>query len=81
MNKKSAYRIVSVIILLNLIFSFTAKSINNEPERERLFNSGWKFIRDSVPGAERPEFNDSKWMIVDLPHDYQYDGNNRRRRT
>jgi beta-galactosidase len=70
MNKNTAYRIVSMIILMNLIFSFTAKSINKEPERDRLFNSGWKFIRDSVSGAERPEFNDSKWIIIDLPHDF-----------
>ena len=39
-------------------------------ERDRLFNSGWKFIRDSIPGAERPEYDDSQWMEVDLPHDY-----------
>lgn len=40
------------------------------PDRDRSFNSGWKFLRDSVPGAENPEFDDSKWLAVDLPHDY-----------
>jgi beta-galactosidase len=60
-----------IMAMLSLIFSFCpAGNLNNLNSRDRLFNSGWKFIRDSVPGAERPEFNDSKWLIVDLPHDY-----------
>jgi len=39
-------------------------------ERNALFNTSWKFIRDSVSGAEQPGFDDSKWIIVDLPHDF-----------
>ncbi len=47
-------------------------------ERDRLFNSEWKFIRDSLPagevglpaGAEQPAYDDSKWLNVDLPHDW-----------
>lgn len=38
--------------------------------RDRLFNLGWKFIRDSIPGAEKPEYDDSQWIVVDLPHDF-----------
>ena len=38
--------------------------------RERLFSDGWKFVRDSIPGAEAPDFDDSQWISVDLPHDY-----------
>ncbi len=70
MKKVNAYRFLKLVILLNLIFSYTAKSQNKESERDRLFNNGWKFIRDSIPGAEQPGFDDSKWMTVDLPHDY-----------
>jgi beta-galactosidase len=70
MKKMNAYRFLKLVILLNLIFSYTAKSQNKEPERDRLFNNGWKFIRDSIPGAEQTGFDDSKWMTVDLPHDY-----------
>ncbi len=33
-------------------------------------NSGWKFIRDSIPTAKNQEFDDSQWMTVDLPHDF-----------
>jgi beta-galactosidase len=37
--------------------------------RSRLnFNYDWKFIREDVPGAERPSFDDSKWTSVATPH-------------
>jgi beta-galactosidase len=34
------------------------------------FNAGWKFIKQDAPGAERPEFDDSKWATVSTPHTY-----------
>jgi beta-galactosidase len=34
------------------------------------FNPDWKFIRQDVPGAENPAFNDSSWTSVSLPHTY-----------
>jgi beta-galactosidase len=70
MNKNTAYRVIKLMILLNLIFSWTAKSIDQENGRNRLFNTGWKFIRDTVQGAEKPEYEDSRWMTIDLPHDF-----------
>ncbi|MCF8336240.1 MAG: glycoside hydrolase family 2 protein, partial [Bacteroidales bacterium] len=39
-------------------------------KRQRLFNAEWKFIRDSVSGAEQPEYDDSEWRTLDLPHDW-----------
>ena len=32
------------------------------------FNPGWKFIRQDVPGADNPAFDDSAWTNVSLPH-------------
>ncbi len=32
------------------------------------FNPGWKFIRQDLPGAENPAFDDSAWTSVSLPH-------------
>jgi beta-galactosidase len=34
------------------------------------FNPGWKFIKQDVPGAEAPAFDDSKWDTVSTPHTY-----------
>jgi len=39
-------------------------------ERKINFNKDWKFHRGSVANAEQPEFNDSRWRKLDLPHDW-----------
>jgi len=48
----------------------SANNTKSVSDRDRLFNSDWKFIRDSLTGAEQVGYDDSKWMMVDLPHDY-----------
>jgi hypothetical protein len=47
----------------------SAKNISSN-ERDHLFNAEWKFIRENPTGAEQPGYDDSKWLAVDLPHDY-----------
>jgi beta-galactosidase len=42
-------------------------SFNN---RNLPFDTGWKFLRDSVSGAQNPSFDDSRWRTLDLPHDW-----------
>jgi len=34
------------------------------------FNLNWQFIRQDVPGAEAPAFDDSKWSTVSTPHSF-----------
>jgi beta-galactosidase len=45
-----------------------------EPEvankRNQSFDGGWRFFRGDAPGAELPEFDDTAWRPVDLPHDW-----------
>jgi len=40
------------------------------PRATYSFNPNWKFIRQDVPGAQTPDFNDSAWTTVSLPHTY-----------
>ena len=35
-----------------------------------LFDAGWQFHRGGVQGAQDSNFDDSKWRVVDLPHDW-----------
>ena len=37
-------------------------------------NDGWKFQKGDFEKASSPEFDDSKWRIVDLPHDWSVEG-------
>ncbi len=55
---------------LQCLFITSCRKSNQMAMRDRLFNDEWKFIRDSVSGAEQPVYDDSKWRSLDLPHDW-----------
>jgi beta-galactosidase len=38
------------------------------------FNRNWKFIKGDQEGAEMPDFDDSAWQAVRLPHDWAISG-------
>jgi beta-galactosidase len=71
MKKPQCIIILSVAVLL-LFADYSCGPAGRErfADRDRLFNAGWKFIRDSISGAERPDFDDASWILVDLPHDW-----------
>ena len=66
MRKGSIY--VSLTLLLSLLFA--CSQTKEDTGRERSFNTGWKFIREAVEGAEAVSYNDAGWITVDLPHDF-----------
>jgi beta-galactosidase/beta-glucuronidase len=39
-----------------------------------VLNSGWRFSRGDIEGAEAPDFNDSAWDAVRVPHDWAIAG-------
>src|SRR5581483_3527235 len=39
-------------------------------DRDRSFDSGWRFLRADAPGAEAIAFDDSKWRTLNVPHDW-----------
>jgi beta-galactosidase len=47
---------------------------DSSPRIRESFDFGWKFFKGDVPGAELPEFSDSGWRNVDLPHDWSIEG-------
>jgi beta-galactosidase len=68
--KKLIFPLLLSLILILLSCSTVNtenKSFNN---RNLPFDMGWKFLRDSVAGAENPSFDDSGWRTLDLPHDW-----------
>ena len=38
------------------------------------FNDGWTFHLGDVPEASQPDFDDSSWRKLDLPHDWAIEG-------
>ncbi len=38
------------------------------------FDSDWRFLKCDAANAEKPEFDDSPWQKVDVPHDWSIEG-------
>jgi beta-galactosidase len=48
----------------------TAPAAVEAGKRDQRFDDGWRFKRGDAPGAEAPDYNDSHWREVNLPHDW-----------
>ncbi len=61
---------------LFLILSLSVKAYPAEPavRHHLLMNYGWRFSKSDTPGAEKTDFDDSKWRILNLPHDWSIEG-------
>lgn len=46
------------------------ESLHSDRAREQTFDLGWRFFRGDIAGAEHPGFDESRWRVVDLPHDW-----------
>ena len=65
--------------IIPVIFTVAATCSNiahaqTASNRSLSFDNAWQFTRDSVINAEQPNFNDSKWRVLDLPHDWSIEG-------
>jgi beta-galactosidase len=65
----SAFTGLLVSILIGLS-SCNSKPVVNDNLRTVSFDTGWRFLKDSLAGTEDPGFSDSNWRILDLPHDW-----------
>lgn len=59
------------MLLLIVAMVSAAVHLLAEGRRVETFNFGWRFMGGEVSGAERPDFDDSMWRKVDVPHDFQ----------
>ncbi len=54
--------------LLTVLFLCAAAFAKED--RERSFDSNWRFLRSDAPGADSPDFADAGWRVLDVPHDW-----------
>lgn len=38
------------------------------------FDAAWRFFGEEAPGAQSPDFNDTAWTALDVPHDWSISG-------
>jgi beta-galactosidase len=58
------------ILTMPGLISCNKVSHKDTPGRTLSFDTGWRFIKDSLINAEVPDFDDSAWRTVDVPHDW-----------
>lgn len=65
---KSKTLITGLLLITTLTLSGFIKA--NDIQRKTSFNSNWRFQKGCIANAEEPAFDDSKWRILSLPHDW-----------
>ena len=60
---------LSIIIVFLLCYVISIKAQENT-QRKQLFDTNWKFNRGEAPGAEVPDYDDTSWRLLDVPHDW-----------
>jgi beta-galactosidase len=38
------------------------------------FDAGWRFFKGDAPGADAAAFDDARWRLLDVPHDWSIEG-------
>lgn len=59
-----------LLILFAGILNVIGLMAQNLENRTNLFDSDWRFQLGGALNAEDPKFDDSKWRIISLPHDW-----------
>ncbi len=65
-------------LILNLIlihlFSINVWSAQPDTRQHLLMDFNWRFMQSDTNGAEKQNFDDSKWRTLNLPHDWSIEG-------
>ena len=58
------------LLLLSTLFCFCTSSFSQQVREEFKLEKNWKFSKGDFPEATSLNFNDTKWEIVSIPHDW-----------
>jgi beta-galactosidase len=63
-------------ILCSALFLMMTCSVMASPSfgQSQLFNEDWKFKWSDVPDGAKPTLDDSRWRVLNLPHDWSVEG-------
>lgn len=63
-------RLVIVLALCSTLSQYWGIAVTKAQSVKQNFNFGWKFMERDEADASAPEHDDSRWITVDLPHDW-----------
>ncbi len=55
-------------VIALILASSGLQAAETSPRRTLNLNPDWRFIRDDVPAATKPDFDASSWQVVSCPH-------------
>ncbi|MBN2612674.1 MAG: glycoside hydrolase family 2 protein [Bacteroidales bacterium] len=67
---KSKLLIINIILIFMLLTACSLEKSN----RRISFNSSWRFHLGEIEMAMNPDFNDSSWRELNVPHDWSIEG-------
>lgn len=72
MNKRLKFALLPIISIVFLYSFVNVDTGENEDVRVRytLNDIGWKFLRQEAKNAYKKSFDDSNWLGITIPHDY-----------
>ena len=72
---KKSFRKIFFNSFCSLAILFTSYLIVYPQSRTtELFTKGWNFKIGDVKDGQNPSLDDSKWRLLDLPHDWSIEG-------
>ena len=72
-SKHNIFFISSFVVIVLILFSCQTTTEDQVRVREK-FNADWKFINEDIANAQDPDYDDSSWRQLDLPHDWAIEG-------
>ncbi|HWS89656.1 MAG TPA: glycoside hydrolase family 2 TIM barrel-domain containing protein [Pyrinomonadaceae bacterium] len=67
-------RITNTLLLLLTALALAPSPARGQARVTAPFDNDWRFFKGDAQGAERPEFDDSGWRRLDVPHDWSIEG-------
>ena len=73
-KRNTANLFKGLVILICIFFSSALLAQNGNARKVSAFEDNWKFIKEDVSGAEKPDFKDNTWRTLSVPHDWSIEG-------
>ncbi len=70
----SPIRIPLIFLMVCAVAGPAVAQERSQPRQRLLMDYGWSFTTGDPAGAEQPDFDDTGWRQVDLPHDWSIEG-------
>jgi beta-galactosidase len=64
------YLLIYLFLLSTVVYAQKNTETNNNSQHNIPFSNAWLFIKGNIKNAEQPNFDDSAWRTIDLPHDW-----------